>query len=117
MFPLNPKQGFKAFESTTTVAPEVSEQPFASTTVTEYVPIHKLETVGVFIIPPFDHWYVYGAVPPTAVTETDPSHTFVPDVGVLPQKIENPAHGFAMFVPIVKLDVDVNPPPINNRLY
>ena len=60
---------------------------------------------------------MYGADPPTAVTVTDPSQTFAAEVGVLPQKIENPLHGFGRFEPIVNIDVDVNPPPINIKLY
>ena len=56
IFPENPKHGFKAFESTLTVALPVFEHPFASTTVTEYVPIHRLDKVFVVNIPPmFGH--------------------------------------------------------------
>jgi hypothetical protein len=60
---------------------------------------------------------VYGAEPPAAVTDTDPSHAVAPEVGVLPQLIVKPAHGFGIDVPIVKVDVDVNPPPMKSKLY
>ena len=56
-------------------------QPFASVAVTVYVPADK----PLFVAPtvPFDHRYVYPAVPPTAATVVEPSLPKLQLTGVL----------------------------------
>jgi hypothetical protein len=56
-----------------TITVLVSLHPFASFTVTVYVPAHNPVMDGV-VCPPGAHEYVYPGVPPPAITEAVPLH-------------------------------------------